>query len=106
MTDSNGKPKVSLGIIPNVLAITVLAGGWVYNYAVTQEKLREDEKRIATIEASYVPRVEHDLILDRLNRIEIKVDALFQTDEDFIKTQKDLRNEWSNYRSHPSGHKQ
>jgi hypothetical protein len=110
MPETNGKPlpisRISL-TVTNVIAILVLAGGWIYNYAIAQEMMRENTRRIVVLESIQVSRVEFDLkekeLTLRLDRIESKIDSgAVDTSTDL----RAIRKEWSRYSSHPKGHQE
>ncbi len=89
MTSDERSPaqKLLISLLPTLLAILVMAGGWVYNFATNAAVLREHERRLATIESNYVPKsvadekekaqADHDTdTRQRLDRIETKLDEV------------------------------
>jgi hypothetical protein len=43
-------------LMPTFIAVLVMAGGWVYNWATNAAALRDHERRLAVIEATYVSK--------------------------------------------------
>ena len=104
-TIDGGACTVSVAMLLVWLPILILVGGWVYNYATTQEVLREDRRRIELLESTSLTLKEyedkHKVLTERLDRIEAKIDGLSANgsaaDAEEIRK---IRKEWSSYRSH------
>jgi hypothetical protein len=79
--------RILLTLIPTLVGVLVMAGGWVYNYATTQAQIHDLDKRITIVEQNYIPasvHVERDRLLAekfeqinrRLDKIDEKLDDL------------------------------
>ena len=59
-TNRNTFTKVAVSLLPTILAILVMAGGWVYNYATIAAELRDHERRITAVETTYLPHADSE----------------------------------------------
>jgi uncharacterized sporulation protein YeaH/YhbH (DUF444 family) len=58
----SGFSKLFTALLPTIVGVLVMAGGWVANFSATRTEMADHERRIAILEKNSVPRSEQEAV--------------------------------------------